>query len=65
MNKAYTELKKKNVAELEKEINEQKLELVKLDARLATGSASKEAGKIKNTKKKIARINTLINERRT
>ncbi len=58
--KAHAELKKKRAPELEKELAAARLELVKLNAQVATGAAAKEAGKIKNLKKKVARINTLL-----
>jgi ribosomal protein L29 len=58
--KAHAELKKKRPRELEKELATAKLELVKLNALVATGSAAKEAGKIQNLKRKVARINTLL-----
>jgi ribosomal protein L29 len=58
--KAHAELKKKRLPELEKELAAAKLELVKLNAQVATGSAAKEAGKIQNLKRKVARINTLL-----
>jgi ribosomal protein L29 len=58
--KAYAELKKRRPAELEKDLLAVRLELVKLNAQVANGAAAKEAGKIKNLKKKVARINTLL-----
>ncbi len=58
--KAHAELKKKRAPQLEKELAAARLELVKLNAQVATGAAAKEAGKIKNLKKKVARINTLL-----
>ncbi len=58
--KAHRELQKKDAEELKKELAAAGLELVKLRAQLATGAASKEAGKLRNLKKKVARINTLL-----
>lgn len=58
--KAYAELKKRRQPELEKDLSAARLDLVKLNAQVATGSAAKEAGKIQNLKKKVARINTLL-----
>lgn len=60
MNKAFAELKKKPAGDLQKELADSKLELVKLDAKLATGSAAKEAGKRRNLRKKIARVKTAL-----
>jgi ribosomal protein L29 len=55
------ELKKKTPEELEKELTSAQLEIVKLKAQLSTGAAAKEAGKLTNLKKKIARIKTIQN----
>jgi len=64
MNKPYAELKKKSASELEKDLAAVKFDLIKLEAQLATGAAAKEAGKIRNLKKNVARIKTLLNEQR-
>lgn len=60
MTKANAELKKKRAADLEKELASVRFELIKLNAQVATGAAAKEAGKIRNLKKKVARIYTLL-----
>ena len=57
--KAHTELKKKTAAELTKELAAVRLELIKLNAQVNTGAASKEAGKIRGLRKKVARILTI------
>ena len=57
--KAFTELKKKNPDELQRELSSVRLELLKLNAQVATGGAAKEAGKLKILKKKVARIKML------
>lgn len=62
--KAIADLRKKSDADLDKEMVEARLDLVKLSAQLSTGGASKEVGKARNLKRKIARIKTLHNERR-
>ncbi len=62
--KAFAALTKKADADLEKELLEAQLEIVKLNAQLSTGSAAKEAGKLRALKKKVARIKTLQNQRR-
>jgi ribosomal protein L29 len=59
MTKAYAELKKKGLGDLEKELVAVRFELVKLNAQVATGAAAKEAGKVRNLRKKVARIKTL------
>jgi ribosomal protein L29 len=59
MTKAYAELKKRGPADLEKELVAVRFELVKLNAQVATGAAAKEAGKVRNLRKKVARIKTL------
>ncbi len=63
MNKAFGELKKRGAADLQKEMAAAQLELVKQSAQLAMGGAAKEAGKIKNLKKRVARISTLLTEK--
>ncbi len=57
--KAHAELKKKTPEELEKELARIRMELLKLNAQVATGGAAKEAGKIIQLKRKVARIKTL------
>lgn len=46
--------------ELANKLKELKKELMKDNAQVATGTAPKNSGKIKVTKKTIARINTLL-----
>ena len=57
--KAHSQLTKKTPDELQKELTGARLELLKLNAQVATGGAAKEAGKITMLKKKVARIKTL------
>lgn len=57
--KAHAELKKKSPEDLVKELTSAQLEMIKLKAQLSTGAAAKEAGKLTNLKKKIARIKTI------
>ena len=49
--------------ELAKRLQEFKKELLKLNVQVATGSQVASPGKLKQTKKNIARIKTLFNER--
>lgn len=64
MSKGFAELVKKNEADLEKELAEARLDLVKLSAQLSTGSAAKEVGKLHNLKRKVAQIRTIQRQRR-
>jgi len=50
--------------ELEKKLKELKKELVKLNAQIATGTALKNAGEVRRTKKTIARILTILKRRK-
>lgn len=59
MKKSHAELKKKSASDLEKELASTKLEIMKLQSQISTGTAAKEVGKYRNLKKKIARIMTL------
>jgi large subunit ribosomal protein L29 len=54
----YSEIKGMTKEQLEKKVQEVKSELIKLNGQVATGSAPKEAGKIKELKKTLARIYT-------
>ena len=58
----FLELKKKSPADLQKEWDNIKLDLMKFRAQIATGGAGKEAGKIKELKRTLARIKTLQHE---
>ncbi|RME31729.1 50S ribosomal protein L29 [Candidatus Woesearchaeota archaeon] len=62
--KAFTALTKKTNADLDAALAEAQLEIVKLNAQLSTGSAAKEAGKLRALKQKVARIKTIQNQRR-
>ncbi|MDD9953980.1 MAG: 50S ribosomal protein L29 [Candidatus Woesearchaeota archaeon] len=55
----FKDLQKKPAADLEKELKNSALELMKLRAQVATGGAGKDAGKIRTLKRTIARIKTL------
>ena len=55
----FAELKKKSPEELKKEEDNIRMELMKYRAQVATGGAGKEAGKIREMKRTIARIRTL------
>lgn len=60
----FKELKILGNVELKDKLTELKKELIKLNAQAATGTAVKSPGQIKQTKKGIARILTLMNQRK-
>ncbi len=55
----FTELKKKSPEELRKEEERVRLDLMRFRAKVSTGGAGKEAGKIRELKRTLARIKTL------
>ena len=55
----FTELQKKSKDDLLKEIDRIELELMRYRAQVATGGAGKDAGKISQLKRTIARIKTI------
>lgn len=55
----FKELQKKSAADREKEMANAQQELLKLRAQVATGSAGKDAGRIREIKRTIARIKTM------
>ena len=55
----FNDLKKKSLGDLQKELDAKILELLRYNAKVATGGAGKEAGNIKELRKTIARIKTL------
>ena len=58
------ELKALGTPELEKKVSELRMELMKANSQVASGSAPKNAGQIKQMKKTNARILTLIHQRK-
>lgn len=65
MGKKIKELKVLNNEGLQKRLQELKKELMKNYAQVATGTIPKSPGEIKRSRKTIARILTLQNNRRT
>ncbi len=61
-NKSHAELAKRSPDELRKELEKARMELIKLNAQVATGGAAKEAGKITQLKRRVARIKTIQRE---
>jgi len=57
----FRELSKMTIEDREKKLEELQLELIKLNAQVATGTPPKNAGNIKRIKKDIARIMLLKN----
>jgi large subunit ribosomal protein L29 len=57
----FDELKKKTPEELKKELDAATFEMMRYNAQVATGGAGKDVGKVKELKKKVARIKTLQN----
>ncbi len=49
--------------DLEKQMKDLRMELIKSNSQVASGSAPKNPGKIRHTKKTIARILTLLKEK--
>ncbi|MBR9690080.1 50S ribosomal protein L29 [Candidatus Woesearchaeota archaeon] len=58
------ELRSLGEKELNSKIEEIRKELMKLNAQIATGTTPKSPGQIKNYKKTIAKIYTLLEEKR-
>ena len=55
----YDELKKKAPDDLKKEMDSAVFDLLRLNAMVATGGIGKDSGKIRELKRKVARIKTL------
>jgi len=60
----HKELKTMTPEELEKKEKEMRLELIKLNSQVATGTNPKNPGQIRQLKKSIARIRTIQHEKR-
>jgi len=54
------DLKNMSVADLKKQLKELKMELIKANSQVASGSTPKNPGQIKHTKKTVARIITFL-----
>ena len=57
----YKELSGMGQKDLQEKLNELRMDLVKANAQVATGTPPKSPGQIKQTKKTIARIKQLLN----
>lgn len=60
----FKEAKTLSAEEQQKRINEAKVELLKLNGQVATGTAPKSPGKIRQLKKMIAHIRTAQHEQK-
>jgi len=56
----FKELKSMNKTELEKQLSELQVGLMKENAHIATGTTPKSPGQLKATKKTIARIKSIL-----
>ncbi|MEK6939317.1 MAG: 50S ribosomal protein L29 [Nanoarchaeota archaeon] len=61
--KAMKELRELQTPELNSRLQEFKKELSKLQIEVGAGTGTASSGKVKRTKKNIARVLTLLNER--
>jgi large subunit ribosomal protein L29 len=57
------DLKNMSKADLEKQLKDLRMELIKSNSQIASGSAPKNPGQIKQTKKTIARILTFLKQK--
>lgn len=60
-----SEMKNMSPDEMKSKISELRMELIKQNAMVATGTIPKSPGKLKEIKKTIARLMTLINTKET
>lgn len=63
MSKKTKELRVMGKEELDRRLKELRKELIKHNAQIATGTIPKSPGLVKNTKKNIARILTILKEK--
>lgn len=61
--KAIQEFQSLNAVDLRKRLEEFKKELLKLNVQVASGANTANPGKLRQTKKNIARINALIQQK--
>ncbi len=57
------EIRSMNKEDLEAKLEELKKELIKLNAQISTGTTPKSPGQVKQIKKNIAKILTILNEK--
>ncbi len=56
------ELRKLKKEELETRLDQLRMELIKINAQISTGTPPENPGQVKNTKKTIAQVHTLLKE---
>jgi len=61
--KVTKELRELSVEEMKNKLKELKKELLKMNVQLSTGANTSSPGKVRQTKKNIARIFTLLKEK--
>ncbi|MBI4151437.1 50S ribosomal protein L29 [Candidatus Woesearchaeota archaeon] len=61
--KSTQELNSLNVNEIRKRLEEFKKELLKLNIQVVSGASTPNPGKIRQTKKSIARLNTVLHQK--
>lgn len=57
------ELSSMSSEDLKSKLSDMRKELIKLNAQVATGTTPKSPGQVKDTKKTIAKIKTLLNKK--
>ena len=57
------ELKKLNNSELQSKLLEMKKDLIKVNAQVAAGTVPENPGNVRNIKKTVARIHTILKEK--
>jgi large subunit ribosomal protein L29 len=65
MNKRMKEMRSMGEAQLNERLSQLRMELVKFNTQVATGTAPKSPGLIRQAKKNIARIMTLLHDLQT
>jgi large subunit ribosomal protein L29 len=64
MSKKVKELKAMNEPQLKERLDQLRMELVKLNTQVASGTSPKNPGIIRQTKRNIARILTILNAKK-
>ena len=59
------EIRSMNKEDLRAKLEELKKELIKINAQISTGTTPKSPGQVKQIKKNIAKILTILNEQKT
>jgi large subunit ribosomal protein L29 len=59
----FNDLQKKSPEDLKKELGTKQAELLRFKAQIGTGAAGKDSGKVRDIKRTIARIHTILNSK--